>query len=144
MLLKLLKIGRKLWLWNQNISITRYISFLIFLDSCSIAESLSMGWTSCMDLTPVKFWIAKWKGESDGDSVMSNSYPPASSVRGIFQARMLEWVATSFSRGSSPPRDWTWVSRIACRFFTVLSTGKPCHHTKFVVNPSLAIPLSCL
>ena len=31
---------------------------------------------------------------------------PGSSVRGIFQARMLEWVAISFSRGSSQPRDW--------------------------------------
>ena len=31
--------------------------------------------------------------------------PPGSSVHGIFQARILEWVAISFSRGSSPPRD---------------------------------------
>ena len=33
-----------------------------------------------------------------------------SSVRGIFQARVLAWVAISFSRGSSQPRDRTWVS----------------------------------
>jgi len=32
---------------------------------------------------------------------------PVSSVHGIFQARVLEWVAISFSRGSSWPRDWT-------------------------------------
>ena len=32
---------------------------------------------------------------------------PGSSVHGIFQARVLEWVAISFSRGSSRPRDWT-------------------------------------
>ena len=38
--------------------------------------------------------------------------PPGSSVHGIFQARVLEWVATSFSRGSSQPRDQTQVSRI--------------------------------
>ena len=31
--------------------------------------------------------------------------PPGSSVHGILQARILEWVAVSFSRGSSPPRD---------------------------------------
>ena len=37
---------------------------------------------------------------------------PGSSVHGIFQARVLEWVAISFSRGSSRPRDWTWVSCI--------------------------------
>ena len=39
--------------------------------------------------------------------------PPGSSVRGIFQARILEWVATSFSRGSSQPRDQTHVSCIS-------------------------------
>ena len=44
--------------------------------------------------------------------------PPGSSVHGIFQARVLEWVAISFSRGSSQPRDRTPVSRIAGRFFT--------------------------
>ena len=35
---------------------------------------------------------------------------PGSSVHGILQARILEWVASYFSRGSSPPRDWTHVS----------------------------------
>ena len=41
-----------------------------------------------------------------------------SSVHGIFQARVLEWVAISFSRGSSRPRDWTQVSHITGRHFT--------------------------
>ena len=44
---------------------------------------------------------------------------PGSSVHGIFQARVLEWVAISFSRESSQPRDWTRVSRIVDRCFTV-------------------------
>ena len=35
---------------------------------------------------------------------------PGSSVHGILQARILEWVAISFTRWSSQPRDWTWVS----------------------------------
>ena len=48
--------------------------------------------------------------------------PPGSSVHGIFQATVLEWVAISFSRGSSQSRDWTWVSRIAGRHFTVWAT----------------------
>ena len=39
-------------------------------------------------------------------------------VHGILQARILEWVAFPFSRGSSQPRDQTQVSRIAGRFFT--------------------------
>ena len=37
---------------------------------------------------------------------------PGSSVQGIFQARILEWISTSFSKGSSPPRDWICVSYI--------------------------------
>ena len=47
---------------------------------------------------------------------------PGSSVHGIFQARILEWVAISFSRRSSWPRDWTWVSHIVGRCFTVWAT----------------------
>ena len=45
--------------------------------------------------------------------------PPGSSVHGILQPRILEWVAMPFSRGSSLLRDWTWVSHIAGRFFTI-------------------------
>ena len=47
---------------------------------------------------------------------------PGSSVHGIFQVRILEWVAISFSRRSSRPRDWTWVSRIVGRCFTIWAT----------------------
>ena len=39
---------------------------------------------------------------------------PGSSVRGILQARILEWVTISFSRGTSQPRDQTHVSRVSC------------------------------
>ena len=48
--------------------------------------------------------------------------PPGSSVLGILQARILEWVAISFSRGSSQPRDQTRVCCIAGRRFTVCAT----------------------
>ena len=47
---------------------------------------------------------------------------PGSSVHGIFQAIVLEWIAISFSSRSSQPRDWTWVSRIVDRHFTVWAT----------------------
>ena len=43
-------------------------------------------------------------------------------VLGILQARILEWVAFSFSRGSSQPRDWTQVSHVAGGFFTSWAT----------------------
>ena len=48
--------------------------------------------------------------------------PSGSSVQGILQARILKWVAIPFSRGSSWSADWTWVSCIAGRFFTVWAT----------------------
>ena len=43
-------------------------------------------------------------------------------VHGFLHARLLEWVAFLFSRGSSQSRDWTWVSCIAGRFFTSWAT----------------------
>ena len=48
-----------------------------------------------------------------------NCSPPGSSVHEIFQARVLEWVAISFSRGSSQTRDQTWLSHIAARRFII-------------------------
>ena len=44
---------------------------------------------------------------------------------GIHQARIPEWIAIPFSRGSSQPRDRTQVSHIAGGFFAVWATGKP-------------------
>ena len=49
---------------------------------------------------------------------------PGSSVHGISQAIVLEWIAISFSRGSSRPRDQTRVSRLVDRCFTIWATGK--------------------
>ena len=48
--------------------------------------------------------------------------PPGSSVHGIFQERILEQVAISYSKGSSQPRDQTQVSHIADGFFTMWAT----------------------
>ena len=50
--------------------------------------------------------------------------PPGSSVHGILQARILEWVAISFSRGSFWPRVQTQVSHIASRCFTLWATSR--------------------
>ena len=54
-----------------------------------------------------------------------NYSPPGSSVHRISQARILEWVAISFSRGSSWPRNQTHVSFTAGRFFTTEPPHKP-------------------
>ena len=47
---------------------------------------------------------------------------PSSSAHGILQAKILEWVSISFSRGSSQLRDRTWVCCMAGRFFTIWAT----------------------
>ena len=52
--------------------------------------------------------------------------PPGSSVHGIIQARILEWVAILFSSGPSQPRKSTQVSCIACRFFTIWDAREAC------------------
>ena len=57
---------------------------------------------------------------------------PGSSLHGILQARVLEWVAISFSRGSSPPRDWTLVSRIAGRCFNLWATSVSVFHLMLI------------
>jgi len=69
---------------------------------------------------------------------------PGSSALGIFQARVLEWGAIAFSifsRGSSQPKDWTQVSCIAGRFFTVWTSRSPIYiiytHTCTYISESL-------
>ena len=47
---------------------------------------------------------------------------PRSSIHGIFQARVLEWIAISFSRGLFQPRDRSQVSCIVGRCFTIWAT----------------------
>ena len=75
-------------------------------------------------------WLIK---EVEGEGEVAQSCPtlcnlvdcslPGFSVHGIPQARILEWVTISFSRGSSWPRDWTRVSRIGGRRFNLCTTN---------------------
>ena len=71
---------------------------------------------------------SEWKSLSHVWLCNSMDYsPPGSSVHGILQARILEWAAIPFSRGSSQPREWMWVSHIASKFFTIwTSRGVEC------------------
>ena len=70
---------------------------------------------------------------------------PGSSIHGIFQAIVLEWVAISFSRGSSRPRDQNRVSRIADRRFTVWATREalPCERWLEMKARSWFLRMSC-
>ena len=66
--------------------------------------------------------------------------PPGSSVHGILQARIPEWVAMPSSRGSSQPRDQTQVSCIAGGFFTAESPGKPVQKPRTLLISELHLP----
>ena len=85
----------------------------------------------------LKYLVGNWKQEGNiclSWNEVAQSCPTlwdpmncslsGSSVHGIFQARILEWVAISFSRGSSQPRDWTWVSCIAGRLLAGWATRR--------------------
>ena len=99
---------------------------------CSVASFNPTAECCCFSLSfflggGIVFLFEK-KSETVTHSVMSNSLnvtdcsPPGSSVHGILHARILEWIAIPFSRGSPLLRDWTRVSFITGRFFTVWST----------------------
>ena len=93
-------------------------------------------WTPESKNNKVKFW--KKESESEvAQSCLTLYNPvdcslPGSSVHGILQARILEWVSISFSRGTSRPRDWTQVSCIAGRCFNLRATREAniFRHTK--------------
>ena len=70
-----------------------------------------------------------------------------SSIHAILQARILEWAAISFTRGSSQPRDWTRVSHIAGRCFTLWATRVVITYFQFnsvpQSCPTLCDPVDC-
>ena len=71
---------------------------------------------------------------------------PVSSVHGILQARILEWVSIPFSRASSWPQDQIQVSHIASRFFIVWVTREIAPKVKMLVTQSYLIlwdPMDC-
>ena len=78
---------------------------------------------------------------SDSSLCDPNDYsPPGSSVHGIFQARMLEWIGISCSRESSRPRDWTQVSFVSCigGFFTTATWEATCDEMLIYLPPQIS------
>ena len=84
---------------NSNCSCSEYM--FIYAENPKVRVSPSVVWTLCNS---------------------TNYRLPGSSVHGILQAGILEWVAISSSRRSSQPRDRIWVSHIAGRFLTICTT----------------------
>ena len=87
-------------------------------------------WAAVCGVTQSQTRLKRLRSSSSSNiqSVMSDSLQPygcslpVSSVPGILQARILEWIAFPFSRGSSWPRDQTWVFCIAGRLFAIWAT----------------------
>ena len=73
-----------------------------------------MKWSEWKSLSHVRFFATPWTGACQ-----------ALSVHGILQARILEWVAISFSRGSSQPKDQTQVSQIISVLYGLSHQGSP-------------------
>ena len=98
---------------------------------------------TCPVLLPPAAW--KWSESEVAPSCPTLCNPmdcslPGSSIHGIFQSRVLEWVATSFSRRSSRPRNWTRVSRIVGRRFTIWATSEvhqQLRHFHFALGPTV-------
>ena len=94
----------------------------------SVRHSLSlqvMSMSSVWDSLFLHFWSWSVAGSCNPQLCLCDPMdcsPPGSSIHEILQARILEQVAISFSRGSSQPRDWTQVSCVAGRFFTLWAT----------------------
>ena len=89
------------------------VAFL-FLDGSLWEKLVSMFWEYSHSTVERPLWRANvCQSQSLSCAWLCNPMdcsPPGSSVHGILQARKLDWVAISSSRGSSPPRNWTRVS----------------------------------
>ena len=113
--------------WKLKAKFSAQLLFLYSTGSLfsSFLASLSLGlslFVLCL-LFEVPSYYGKWKWKCQLLSRvrlcnLMGCSPPGSSVHGILQARILEWVAISFSRGSSQSRDWTQASRIVGTFLT--------------------------
>ena len=98
------------------------------------AAGIISSWTSSLPCVLAVLLLSMNYLQGESQSEVTQSCPtlcnpmdwslPGSSAHGIFQAIVLEWIAISFSRGSSRPRDRAQVSLIVDRRFTVWATGK--------------------
>ena len=94
----------------------------------------------CSGASQSLWFFSLWKSEGE----VAQSCPtlcdhigcslPGSSIHGVFQARVLGWVAISFSRGSSKPRDQTPVSHIAADSLPCEPPGKPLVYGGFLIH----------
>ena len=109
-------VWRKGRAWSGCLMSTRFsfrvmkIVHKLYSDSCH-CECIKCHWIAYFK------WL-KWSEVKVAQLCLTFCYPMDYTVHGILQARRLEWVAFSFSRGFSQPRNQTGVSCITGRFFT--------------------------
>ena len=117
-----ISLARRVRSWSVNsVSISPFFGYWIKfvlsqsqLQFCYLSTWTQLGWGPKQGP-----WDSKWR---ESCSIMSKSLRHHGLLHGILQARILEWEAFPFSRGSSRPRDGTQVSRIAGGFFTSWAT----------------------
>ena len=108
------------WMGEQNM--VHFYNDLLFSLEKKGNSHICNTWVNLQDIMLSE--IVKW---SETQSCLTLCDPTDYTVHGILQARILEWVAFPFSRGSSQPMDRTQVSRIAGRFFTSWVIREACN-----------------
>ena len=110
------------WKWSQSEVAQSCLTPSDPMD-CSLPGSSVHGifQVRVLEWGAIAFSNNKWYVQNSTCIPMDSSLL-SSSVHGIFQAIVLEWIAISFSRGSSQPKDRTWVSGIIDRHYTVWAT----------------------
>ena len=109
------------YLWN--LLVNWKIALEVFILSCM--------WNSTLEyqlLTHVWLFATSWTRSPQGSLVL-----------GISKAGIVEWVAISFSRGISPPRDWTWVSCFAGRLYQLNQQGSPYYRETVALSHQLCL-----
>ena len=104
---------------NINMNAVLFLHLRIFKNYNKVFKSIRAAMTKILFYICIK--VAQWCLTLCDAMDCS---PPGSSFHGILQARIVEWITMLSSKGSSWPREWTQVSCIWGRFFTVWATRK--------------------
>ena len=113
---------------SMNISLSKLQELVVDRKAWHAAvHEVAKSWTRLSNWTTMAIWKMKVLVTQSNLTLWNPTdySPPGPSVHAIVQARILEWVAIPFSRGSSQPRDWTWLSYIAGGLFISKPPGKP-------------------
>ena len=108
---------------SMEFSRQEYCSGLSFSSLGNLLSSGIEPWSPALQADSFTIWATSLNVKVT-QSCPTLCDPMDYAVHGILQARILEWIAVPFSRGSSQPGDWTQVSHIADGFFTSWATNE--------------------